>query len=78
MKRSKPHAQVHLQPLTAEEALLVVGLLERAVAAIWRTHGDAMAEFLACHDPDAALLYQTDPDPAPPDPADLHDDDIPW
>ena len=58
-QRRGPHAQVHFPPLTAQEALLVVNLLDRAIAALWRTHGDAMADLLACCDPDAAV--STDP-----------------
>jgi hypothetical protein len=54
-RRGHPHAQIHLPPLTAEEALLLSNLLDRAIAALWRTHGDAMADLLACLDPDAAL-----------------------
>ncbi len=71
-RRGAPHAQIHLPPLTAEEALLVANLLDRAIAALWRIHGDAMADLLACLDPDANR--QTDPadaqlagDPATPD-----------
>lgn len=40
-------AQIHLPPLTAEEALQIVALLDRAIAAIWRAHGDAMADHQA-------------------------------
>lgn len=53
-RRGDPHAQIHLPPLTAEEALLLSNLLDRAIAALWRTHGDAMADLLACLDPDAS------------------------
>ena len=62
-RRGHPHAQIHLPPLTADEALLLANLLDRAIAALWRTHGDAMADLLACIDPDAAL--PTEPDDAP-------------
>ena len=44
MKRR--HPQLHLPPLDAECALTVVAILERAIAAIWRAHGDRMAEVL--------------------------------
>jgi hypothetical protein len=54
----KPHAQLHLPPLSAAEALRAVAILERAIAAIWRAHGDAMADELAL------LGVQT---PQPPD-----------
>jgi hypothetical protein len=33
--------------MTADEALTVVALLAKAVEAIWRAHGDAMADRLA-------------------------------
>ena len=42
----KPHAQLHLPALTPEEALLIVGILDNMCSAIWRTHGDAIVEFL--------------------------------
>lgn len=38
------HAQLHLPPLSARDALALVAVLERAVAAIERAHGDAMRE----------------------------------
>ena len=40
-------ARITLPPLTSEQALAVVDLLEHAIAAIWRTHGEAMADHLA-------------------------------
>lgn len=43
----RPHAQIHLPPLSAHDALALVDLLERAVAAVWRTHGEDMAELQA-------------------------------
>ena len=46
-KKQQPHAQFHLPPLDAGEALLLVEILERAVQAIWRTHGPSMADHLA-------------------------------
>ena len=72
-RRGDPHAQIHLPPLTAEEALLISNLLDRAIAALWRTHGDAMADLLACLDPDAAL--PTEPDDSPVRTAITTDDD---
>ena len=50
-----PHAQIHLPPLTADQALLLVNLLDRAIAAIWRTHGEQMADLRAGEDPEAAV-----------------------
>jgi hypothetical protein len=65
-KRTSPHhAQIHFPPLTGQEALLVVNLLDRVIAALWRTHGDAMADLLACCDPDAALPNDPDDSPLP-------------
>lgn len=46
-RRADPHAQIHLPPLTAKEALLLANLLDRAIAALWRTHGHPMADLLA-------------------------------
>ena len=45
MSARKTHARIHLPPLTAEQAWLLVKLLERTASAIWRAHGDAMADF---------------------------------
>jgi len=39
------HAQLHLPPLSAKEALALVAVLQRAIAAIVRTHGDAMQNY---------------------------------
>lgn len=65
----KRHAQLHLPPLGATEALRVVAILERVITAIWRAHGDAMADeaaFLGIdipQNPDDD--YSADPDPDP-------------
>ena len=40
-------AYITLPPLDSGQALAVVDVLERAIAAIWRTHGDGMADHLA-------------------------------
>lgn len=45
--RHNKHARLHMPSMTAEEALAVVALLEKAVEAIWRAHGNAMADRLA-------------------------------
>ena len=39
-----PYAQVRLPSLSTDDALTLVDILERIVEAIWRGHGDAMAE----------------------------------
>jgi hypothetical protein len=44
MKSHRRHAQIHLPPLDAGYALTLVDLFERAIAAIWRAHGERMAE----------------------------------
>jgi len=62
--RRPPHAQIHLPSLTGEQAYLLVGLLERAVAAVWRAHGDDIADFLGRAFPD---------DPPPGDAVDVGD-----
>jgi hypothetical protein len=54
MRRPPPrHAQIHLPTLSGEQAYLLAAVLERAVAAIWRAHGDAMADFQGRVFPDA-------------------------
>jgi hypothetical protein len=40
------HAQIHLPSLRGDQALHLVALFERAIAAIWRAHGDDMADEL--------------------------------
>jgi hypothetical protein len=45
-RRPVRHAQIHLPPLGAGYALTLVDIFERAIAAIWRAHGDRMAELL--------------------------------
>lgn len=52
--RRRPHAQLHLPPLSAEQALVVVHVLERAISALYRAHGHAMSDLLAARlDPPA-------------------------
>jgi len=45
-RRQRPHAQLHLPALRAEQALLLVNVLERAIEAVYRSHGEAMRELL--------------------------------
>jgi hypothetical protein len=45
--RRRPHAQLHLPPLEAHEALALVAICERLIAAVWRAHGDAMVDIKA-------------------------------
>ena len=42
--RQSKRARLHLPHMTADEALTVVALLEKAVEAIRRAHGDEMAD----------------------------------
>jgi hypothetical protein len=46
-RRPRPHAQLHLPALSAEQALLLVRVLERTIEAVYRAHGDAMVELAA-------------------------------
>ena len=52
-RRRRPHAQIHLPVLSADEALLLATIFDRASDAIWRAHGDAMADFQDRSFPDA-------------------------
>jgi len=45
-RRPRRHPQIHLPPLDASYALTLVDIFERAIAAIWRAHGERMAELL--------------------------------
>lgn len=42
----RPHTQIHLPPLSADYALTLVGIFERAIEAVWRAHGPAMGHLL--------------------------------
>ena len=50
-RRTRSHAQLHLPPLTGDEALLVANVLQRMADAIWRAHGDAMGAAISGRDP---------------------------
>jgi hypothetical protein len=54
-RRPRRHAQIHLPPMSGKQAYLLAATLERAVAAIWRAHGDAMADFQGAAFPDAPV-----------------------
>lgn len=68
MKR-RAHAQIHLPPLSAHDALTAIAVLERAIVAIWRAHGDAMANLRSARELEARArqrgftCYRLDPDP---------------
>ena len=63
-------ARITLPPLTGDQALAVVVVLERAITAIWRTHGNDIADHLALlgvdtpAQPDAIVTNQV-PDDMP-------------
>jgi len=46
----RPHAQIHLPPLGPHDALALVNVLERAIAAVWHAHGNQMADLLTARD----------------------------
>lgn len=43
--RGRRGTQIYLPPLDPEQAWSVVIVLEQIINAIWRTHGDAMADY---------------------------------
>jgi hypothetical protein len=47
MTPRRPHAQIHLPPLSADYAITLVDIFERAITAIWNAHGDAMSSLIA-------------------------------
>jgi hypothetical protein len=47
MKSHKHRPRIALPPLDAYEALVVANVLESIVSALWRTHGDHMADIIA-------------------------------
>jgi hypothetical protein len=61
------HAQIHLPPLDAGYALTLVGIFERAIDAIWRAHGDSMAELQSLRAADNRSSPRTPPPEPDPD-----------
>lgn len=57
-RRRSRHAQVHLPAMDAEQSLLMVEVLERVLRSIWRAHGDAIADYLGCVDPDSERMQR--------------------
>ncbi|MBM4266436.1 MAG: hypothetical protein FJ144_07485 [Deltaproteobacteria bacterium] len=63
------HAQLRLPPLSARDALLLVAVLERAIAAIERAHGGEMRELREMQQLEARArrrgitIYNLDADP---------------
>jgi hypothetical protein len=60
-------AQIHLPPLDATYALTLVGILERAIDAIWRAHDHSMSELQARRAENARRRPPSPPRPADPD-----------
>ena len=71
--RRPRRAQIHLPPMTADEALRLVAMLDRAITAIWRAHGDAMADHQAMRGIETPPPRDAVPDgyPNPPDDTDF-------
>lgn len=75
-RRGTPRgARIHLPPMSAQNALLVTDVVERILRALWRAHGDAIADYLGRVDPDRMIAWQSPddvvtrkPDPDDPDP----------
>lgn len=67
MRAPPRHAIIHLPALTADEALLLVHVLDRIHDAIWRAHGQAMQ---LRRDELASLRPASRPTPPPPSPDD--------
>jgi hypothetical protein len=71
MKR-KPRAQLYLPPLSPDDALRVVDVIERLASAIWRAHGPQMVARLHHSDRPQPLAAGRIGHPAPDS-----DDDVP-
>ena len=69
-RRHPRHAQIHLPPLDADQALALVAILERAISAIWRAHGDSMSERLLSRAPTSNARDEPDEFVDDGDPAD--------
>jgi len=70
MNPRRPHAQIHLPPLSADYAITLVDIFERAITAIWNAHGDAMSSRLALRGDDIRPRdIVPSGDPNAPDPA---------
>ena len=72
-RRARRHAQIHLPPLDAGYALTLADIFERAIAALWRAHGDRMAELLQLRD---AAMRAPKPAPVDSDEPDVDDDKL--
>jgi hypothetical protein len=63
--RRGPGVTIRLPWLTAQEAWAVAALLERLQRAIWRVHGDAMADYQGAVFPDHPPRQEAPPVRAP-------------
>ncbi len=72
MSTRRRHAQIHLPPMTGEQAHAVATALERALVAVWRTHRDELEEIQArpFRDPQPGRTIR------PPSDADVDDAEI--
>lgn len=52
-RRRQRHGRVDLPPMNGEQAYLLASILEQTASALWRAHGDAMADFQGRAFPDA-------------------------
>lgn len=73
-----PHAQIHLPPLSADYALTLAAIFQRAMQAIWRAHGDRMAELLALRDDERERERARRRHPLRDDGPDHADEDLPF
>ena len=64
-RRHPKPVRITLPPLSGAEAALLVGILERTVATLWRVHGDTMIEFIRAQ-PNARVRLQAPPTNLPP------------
>jgi len=74
------HAQIHLPPLSGEEASRLLVLFERATEAIWRAHGSEILTFRLRFDDEADHPFDDDDIPCfcPRHPEREDPDEVPW
>ena len=63
--RRGPRVTIHLPGLTPQEAWAAAAILERLQRAIWRVHGDAMADYQGAVLPDQPPRQDAPPARAP-------------
>jgi len=63
--RRGPHVTIRLPALTPQEAWAIAALLERLQRAIWRVHGDALADYQGAVFPDHPPRQEAPPVRAP-------------